>query len=186
MYDASIMFANDTKIQEPLYVAPYVLCTFHRQELIQSKEKIKNLLNALGLLNKEVPVILIAHPRTKAVISNENLEVPFTMESPFSYLKMITALKHCSMVITDSGGLQKEAYFFQKPCITIRENTEWKELVDAGVNFLAGDDGSNILSLYHKIKTTQTDFSKPLYGDGNASGLIIETIRKFIQERQVI
>jgi UDP-GlcNAc3NAcA epimerase len=186
MYDASVMFAQESDKQEPVYHAPYALCTFHRQELIQSRDKLASVLNALALLNKEIPVILVTHPRTKAAINALGIALAFRVDAPLSYLQMASALKHCSFVITDSGGLQKEAYFFQKRCITVRENTEWKELVDAGVNFLAGDDGSNILSLYKKIKTTEGDFSKPLYGDGHASTFIINTIRQFLTQRQAI
>ena len=83
-------------------------------------------------------------------------------------------MSHCSLVMTDSGGLQKEAYFFRKMCITLREETEWVELVDAGCNVLAGTELSDILATYHKVKSlrTQPSFDQHFYGHGHAAKTI--------------
>jgi UDP-GlcNAc3NAcA epimerase len=184
MLDAALMFAAESKTPDMMIKSRFALCTFHRQQLIESPEKVKTLLNHLISLNKEIPVILVAHPRTRQVISALHLDLPIIITPPLSYLEMLHVVKEASLVITDSGGLQKEAYFFKKPCITIRHNTEWKELVDAGVNVLAGDDGSGILDAYRKFELMKPDFSQPFYGDGNAARKIIDTIRQFINQRK--
>jgi UDP-GlcNAc3NAcA epimerase len=184
MLDAALMFAPESKAPATDIRKPYALCTFHRQQLVESKKRLQRLLKEIILLNEKLPVLLVAHPRTKQVIAALHLRLPFMVIEPLSYLEMIHVIKESSCIITDSGGLQKEAYFFRKPCITIRENTEWKELLGAGVNKLAGDDGRNILSAYHELTSMQLDFSLKYYGDGNAAALIIDIIRKFLNERQ--
>ena len=93
------------------------------------------------------------------------------------YLKMTWLLANCSVVITDSGGLQKEAYFHKKPCLTLREETEWSELVENGVNVLAGWRKSDILDSFKKVLLIpENKFSKQLYGDGNCSAFILEKL----------
>jgi UDP-GlcNAc3NAcA epimerase len=184
MLDASLMFAGESKRPAEMTEGPFALCTFHRHQLIASPEKVKTLLNHLIALNKEIPVMLVAHPRTKQVVSAMQIDLPFSIFPPLSYLEMLHVIKEASLVITDSGGLQKEAYFFKKPCITIRHNTEWKELVNAGVNVLAGDDGAGMSEAYQKLGMVKPDFSQPFYGDGNAAGKIIDIIRQFIIQRK--
>jgi len=88
---------------------------------------------------------------------------------------MVWLLEHCHLVMTDSGGLQKEAYFFQKPCVTLRDETEWVELVEAGANTLAGTDTTAILKAFAEAKT-QTITAGGLYGDGHSAHAIVEKI----------
>jgi UDP-GlcNAc3NAcA epimerase len=128
--------------------------------------------------------VLVAHPRTRELINRIYSTTPIIVHRPLSYLEMLYALQHSECLITDSGGLQKEAYFMQKPCITLRHNTEWTELVDAGVNFLAGDKGENIHTLYHQLKSLDFDFSKKFYGDGKTAEFITEKILSFLKERK--
>lgn len=161
MLDAALTFATESKVPAVMIEGAFALCTFHRQQLIESPEKVKRLLDRLMALNKEIPLLLVAHPRTKQVITGLGVDIPFSISSPLTYLEMLHVVKESSLVITDSGGLQKEAYFFKKPCITIRHNTEWKELVNAGVNMLAGDDGYGILDAYRKFEMIKPDFSQP-------------------------
>jgi UDP-GlcNAc3NAcA epimerase len=87
-------------------------------------------------------------------------------------------LKHCKLVITDSGGLQKEAFFFQKNCVTLRNETEWIELVVNGYNQLAGCDAEKIYSTYQTMLNRENDFSKNLYGNGKACQVIVSTLLK--------
>lgn len=123
------------------------------------------------------------HPRTKGKLSaigyyTNNSHILFI--EPVGYLEMVWMLKHCRLVMTDSGGLQKEAYFFDKYCITLRDETEWVELVKHGYNFLAGDDKGKIISLYNHISDKNNIEQKtPLYGNGNAGDLIVETLRNY-------
>jgi len=90
---------------------------------------------------------------------------------------MIYLLKNCNMVLTDSGGLQKEAFFFHKPCITLRDETEWIELVENGYNILAGADKEVIMNCWQEMMKRELDFDKDLYGDGRAARKIIENIK---------
>ncbi len=98
---------------------------------------------------------------------------------PISEDERIELLKHCRLVLTDSGGLQKEAYFFGKHCVTLRDQTEWTELVKSGVNILAGADTEKIIEAVSTMSTKESDFSVDLYGNGLAS----ENIRKSIETR---
>ena len=92
---------------------------------------------------------------------------------------MIQLLKNCAIVLTDSGGLQKEAFFFKKHCITLREETEWIELVEHGYNVLAGNDKRKIFDNYQTMLTKTSDFSQNLYGNGHSSETIAELLAEF-------
>jgi len=93
-----------------------------------------------------------------------------------SYFDMIELLKNTRIVLTDSGGVQKEAFFFAKPCVTLRDETEWVELVDKGFNRLGGAEKDKIINAYNEMKDKQFDFKVDLYGNGRASNNIIEAI----------
>ena len=84
------------------------------------------------------------------------------------------------MVITDSGGLQKEAYFCKKMCVTVRDNTEWTELLGAGVNIIAGTKYESIITAYERAKTLHPSFSNSFYGDGNSASIIVTEIMKYL------
>jgi UDP-GlcNAc3NAcA epimerase len=98
---------------------------------------------------------------------------------PVGYFEMIWLLFNCSCVITDSGGLQKEAFFFKKPCITVREETEWVELIHNNVNFLTGSDKDKIIDTFNHINEVPIDFSMNLYGQGDTGRLILEELVNF-------
>jgi UDP-GlcNAc3NAcA epimerase len=100
----------------------------------------------------------------------------FNLIDPVGYFDMIMLLKSCELVITDSGGVQKEAFFFGKHCITLREQTEWVELVEKGFNMLVGSDLIKLKNAFETFKTKQSDFSINLYGKGKASKIIAETL----------
>ena len=91
---------------------------------------------------------------------------------------MLGFLRHCKFVITDSGGLQKEAFFFKKPCVVLREETEWIELVEHGSNVLAGANYNHILDAVKTVESGEYDFSLRLYGDGEAGKKIVEALVK--------
>ena len=96
---------------------------------------------------------------------------------PFSYLDTLAALQSCKLVATDSGGLQKEAYFFRKPCITLRNETEWVELVECGYNRLAGSDPKLILNCFGQMRQNPPSFENcTLYGDGHAGERVARTL----------
>lgn len=155
---------------------PFVLATIHRQENTDDPLKLKSIFDALNEISKVTKVVLPIHPRTSNILSKSGIKSEFESIDPVGYLDMIQLLKNCEMVLTDSGGVQKEAYFFQKHCITLRDETEWSELVEKGYNLLAGNDQARILEAYHKLRSKSSDFSQNLYGNGHAS----ETIAKLL------
>lgn len=157
----------------------YILCTIHRAENTDDPLRLKNIVDALNEIASETQVILPIHPRTRKIIDNLGYSLEkITVIDPVGYLEMVWLIDHCSLVMTDSGGLQKEAFFFAKPCITLRDETEWVELVEHGFNVLGGANKNTILSLY-KSHTFATDFSINLYGGGEACHSIIEEILNF-------
>lgn len=158
----------------------FVLATVHRQENSDNHNNLKSIVDALNQINKSTQVVVPLHPRTKKIIANLNLAPRFTIIDPVGYLDMVELLKNCALVITDSGGLQKEAFFFKKSCVTLREQTEWTELVDGNFNTLAGVNTEQIIEAYNRMMSNSANFNVNLYGDGNASEKIAELIKQFL------
>ena len=177
MYDAALFYKN--KSQKPNFELPdeFVLATIHRAENTDSKEKLAIIIEAFNEIHKEIPVILTLHPRTKQYIEKYSLKPEFLLIDPVGYLEMIYLINHSKMILTDSGGLQKEAYFFKKPCVTLRDETEWIELVDSGANILSEISFENIVSAFNLMQHRDIDFSKELYGDGMAAKGIVDFIK---------
>jgi len=154
----------------------YILCTIHRAENTDGEIKLKSIFNALNEIAKEKQIILPLHPRTKKIVKNLNINLDkLTILEPVGYLEMVWLIDNCSLVMTDSGGLQKEAYFFKKQCITLRDETEWVELVENGFNTLVGANQEKIIKAYH----TNSSFKKVdinLYGEGRACQNIIKEL----------
>jgi UDP-GlcNAc3NAcA epimerase len=184
MFDAFLFYQQNALRPEsmPSNLYEFCLCTFHRAENTDDSQKITDIHTALIKISKDIPVILPVHPRTEQALKRNGLSFDnqpnvFTID-PVGYLQMVWLLKKCVFVITDSGGLQKETYFAKKKCITIREETEWVELVKSGVNLLTGSNVDSILTAH----STSVDFDGTdldLYGDGNASEKICQTLLRF-------
>ncbi|HRN40934.1 MAG TPA: UDP-N-acetylglucosamine 2-epimerase (non-hydrolyzing) [Vicingus sp.] len=156
----------------------YVLCTIHRQENTDDLARLSQLINAINEINSSIQVVLPLHPRTRNIISKNNIKVNAKMIAPVGYLDMLNLTKNAKLVLTDSGGLQKEAFMLKKFCITLRNETEWVELIENEVNFLAGADTKKIVSLaLNKLKTPFT-CNKNLYGGGKASEKIVDYLLK--------
>lgn len=184
MLDAALYYsersAQKSKILRTLELEPnFVLATVHRQESTDNPQNLNGIIDALNAIHVERQVIVPLHPRTKKIIEASGIKMNFTTIPPVGYFDMVELLKHCSLVITDSGGLQKEAFFFEKSCVTLRAETEWIELVEGGYNVLAGSDSETIVECYRKMVKSHPDFSASLYGLGNASAQIAETIKLF-------
>ena len=181
MLDAFNYYAdNNIEVTQP--GKPFILCTLHREALLQTPEKLINVIDALNKINSIIPVLLPAHPALRRKIIELKLQTDFTITEPVGYLKMITYLKACRLVITDSGGLQKDAYFSKKICITLRDETEWTELVKAKVNFLAGDSSEkNILATFNKAVNNLSTFDGEFYGKGNAAEIIVKEIENYLR-----
>ena len=180
MQDAALFYAgisdqhSTIMAQLNLENAPFCLATLHRQENTDDPKKLKNIFDALNEINRTTRIVLPIHPRTRKIMTEAGIHPSFELIDPVGYLDMIQLLKNCRTVLTDSGGLQKESYFFKKYCITLRDETEWIELVQNGYNLLAGNDPSKILEAYLELLSKASDFSGNLYGDGHASEIIAE------------
>jgi UDP-GlcNAc3NAcA epimerase len=154
----------------------YHLATLHRAENTDDLQKLSDLVSTINILHKHIPVIIPLHPRTKASIDQYELNLDCVVVEPVGYFDMIHLLKHCNTVLTDSGGLQKEAYFFRKPCVTLRDETEWVELTNNGFNILAGTNQQRILEAVNMFSTQKIDWEKRLFGDGQAGNRIVEEL----------
>lgn len=175
MYDCFLHFSN--KQQKPvdlnITTNKYVLATIHRAENTDNPNNLTNIITFLNKLTEAYQVILPLHPRTKKVIEQSNHEIKFTIIDPVGYLEMIWLLNNCEFVVTDSGGLQKEAYFAKKKCITLRSETEWVELVDSGWNILKNPEAE---INFNPITLSEIAEMVSLYGDGNSAINIVKLI----------
>jgi UDP-GlcNAc3NAcA epimerase len=171
MQDSALYFAQHAKAPDGVsFPSRFILATLHRAENTDDKERLKSILGAMNQLHKETaPVVLPLHPRTQAAIRKFNLKLDVHVIEPLGYLEMIWLLKHCDLVLTDSGGVQKESFFFGKRCVTLRDETEWEELVTAGANRLAGADRVTIVEAAQASVGRPIDTSLELYGGGNAA-----------------
>ena len=156
----------------------FILCTIHREENTNDAEKLKSIINALNRISDEIEVILPLHPRTKKCLDLNKTKLKFRTYDPLGYLDMLKFLDHSSLVITDSGGLQKEAFFLKKNCVTLREQTEWTELVENGFNVVTGSDENIIYDSYKMMIEKKNNFDINLYGKGNACQIILDTLFK--------
>jgi UDP-GlcNAc3NAcA epimerase len=182
MQDAALYYAVKAEMKsdilKKLNLSKFVLGTIHRQENTNSIEKLTNIVAGLNEINRQIPVVVPIHPRTRKILAQQNIIPEFELREPVGYLDMIMLLKNCELVITDSGGVQKEAFFFGKHCITLREQTEWVELVENGYNILVGSDTLKLSQAFKFFKTQKSDFSVDFYGKGQAAKVIAEIIQK--------
>jgi UDP-GlcNAc3NAcA epimerase len=175
MQDGAIFYKNLAVKPSCNIENNYILSTIHRAENTDDIHRLKAIIEALNEISREKQVILPLHPRTKNIIKQNDIQINFTIIDPIGYLEMVWLIDHCDLVMTDSGGLQKEAFFFEKPCITLRDETEWVELVENGFNTLVGANKEKILDTYH-AQSFSLDFNIDLYGGGQASKNIIENL----------
>ena len=146
----------------------FYLCTVHRAENTDDAGKLREIMQALDEL--PLPVVVPLHPRTKKKLGELNISVGSNIKliDPVGYLDMLQLLQSSLVVLTDSGGLQKEAYYIGVPCVTLRAETEWTETVDAGWNRLAGHEHQRILDAVKAARTLPAERPE-LYGDGKAA-----------------
>ena len=182
MYDAVLMFKEIAKSKSGLLKeldvnsGEYILTTIHRAENTNDINRLRNMIEALNESGEKI--ILPLHPRTKKFIEgyglnfNENIKVI----DPIGYLEMLMLEENSKMIVTDSGGVQKEAYFMGKPCITMRDETEWVETVACGWNVVVGTDKSKILDNIRNFKPTR--IQQAIFGDGNAAQKILNIINE--------
>ncbi|NBW71703.1 MAG: UDP-N-acetylglucosamine 2-epimerase (non-hydrolyzing) [Flavobacteriia bacterium] len=193
MYDNSLYFSamseQKSKILEELEITTneFILCTIHRDTNTDDTSNLNAIFRALLRIQKtsNFKIVLPLHPRTRDKLNShldENLLTEinqnknFKIIPPTGFLDIISLEKNARLIITDSGGLQKEAFFFQKPCVILRDQTEWIEIVENGNALIAG---ANELKIISSVETLikRTDFTYPnLYGDGNAANFICKKI----------
>ena len=183
MLDAAMYYQAQSSKKAKIFQSPpkedFALATIHRQESTDDGEKLRSIFKALDLLNKDLKVILPLHPRTQKKLDEFSIKTDIEIISPVGYFDMIQLLSHCKLVVTDSGGLQKEAFFFKKPCVTLREETEWVELIVHGVNVLAGSGTEKIISATNKVLNQKMNFDINLYGDGNTGKQIVKELELY-------
>ena len=183
MQDAALFFAEHARCPKEVSVpGEFILATLHRAENTDDAGRLSSLVNALNQVHKNIaPVILPLHPRTRAAIQELGLDIKIKTIDPVGYLEMLWLLAHCGLVMTDSGGLQKEAFFFGRACVTLRDQTEWVELVEIGANQLVGADAVAIFEAVKRHYGRNVEDNNSLYGGGDASVRIVETL---IEEAQ--
>ena len=180
MYDAALFYAKKAEqipeIVDKIPKEKYILCTIHRAENTDNLVRLKSIFEALDVINKEIKVILPLHPRTKAILEKEKINTNVSIIEPVGYLVMTQLTKNCEMVITDSGGLQKESYFFEKKCLILRDTTEWVELVENGYAMLAGYEKERILAKYQHLIIGAVNGKTQLYGNGKSAFEIVNKL----------
>ena len=173
MYEASLYYRKNNSIK--IDDKDFILLTIHRQENTDNIERLSSIVKAINLLQNE-KFIFPVHPRTRRILIQNNLEFGnhVKMIDPIGYFEMIAYEENCKCVLTDSGGVQKEAFFFGKPCITMRDSTEWVELVETGWNTLTGANSEKIIKSVQSIRCPSKVPS--LYGNGDCAELICKEI----------
>lgn len=193
MHDAALFYGakaeEKSRILETLGLESkrFVLATVHRAENTDDAARLKGIMDALTEIGEETPVILPIHPRTrkKLELVAPSLLTPNASGvqyiDPVGYLDMVMLEKNARVIVTDSGGVQKEAYFHGVPCVTVRDETEWVELVEIGANYVAGTETQGILKLFRQAeKKDLSNFSgelKTLYGDGDSAYKIVKILK---------
>lgn len=184
MLDAAQLF-------QPLARAPhadlpdrFVLATIHRAENTDDPQRLAEIVAGLNAVHGELmPVVLPLHPRTRGAIARQGLSLQCTTLEPVGYLQMLWLLERCSMVATDSGGLQKEAYFFGKPCVTVRDQTEWVELVELGANLLTPPDRRSVVDNAREALSLDIQPDLTIYGGGASARSIAQFLAREADER---
>ncbi|RMG77071.1 MAG: UDP-N-acetylglucosamine 2-epimerase (non-hydrolyzing) [Bacteroidetes bacterium] len=178
MQDAALFYASklhEKELQTSDFQDNFILCTLHRAENTDDKNRLSQIVEALNEIHHTIkPVVLPLHPRTKKKLDEHNLKLEVNTVNPLGYFDMINLIQKCDLVMTDSGGLQKEAFFFKKHCVTLRDQTEWVELLENGFNTLAGADKTLIIQSVSDMLNKISDFDKDLYGKGKATQRIAE------------
>jgi UDP-GlcNAc3NAcA epimerase len=184
MYDATVQFRDiaekHSKALETYNLAPkdYILATIHRAENTNDPERMSGILE--GLKSSALKIVLPLHPRTRGVLKNQCFKIPDNIQviDPIGYFDMQVLEANAKIIATDSGGVQKEAYFHGVPCITLRDETEWVELVAAKANILTGADAAKIKDAIANFMTHDIQVEN-IYGDGTAAQTIADILHRW-------
>ena len=188
MFDAALHFGakaqRASRILDTLSLKPreYVLATLHRAENTDNRVRLAAIIRGLEALSAVIQVVLPLHPRTRSAIRRAGLlrGNSIRMIDPVGYLDMVMLERHARLITTDSGGVQKEAYFYRVPCATLRNETEWVELVESGWNALVPPTSAD--GVYRRLSRILRGFRPPrsgkqLYGNGKAATVILQHLK---------
>ena len=179
MLDGINLIINKVNFTNPVNY-PYIICTIHRQENTDDIRKFEDIIAGLNEISKAMKIVFPMHPRTKRLLKKNNLKINknIILEEPMNYFNFLTYIKNCELVITDSGGLQKESYFMKKNCLVVREETEWTELIENKNNIICGTDKEKIITNFKNRNELNNSFEKSFYGNGNSANLIIKILKQ--------
>lgn len=198
MYDNSLYFSQlsqrNTKIVKDLCLKRngFILSTIHRNNNTDEPKRLESIIKALIHISEaeNITIVLPLHPRTKKqlpvnlsvdtyqrLISNKNVRII----PPVSFFDIIELEKNAQIVMTDSGGVQKEAFFFEKPCVILRSETEWVEIIDNNAGIIADANYEHIILAYKTLSGSKIEFP-PLFGDGHAANRILQTIKDYLYQ----
>ncbi len=195
MYDILRVVLQDVRKSEASIIKKYglekgryILATVHRAENTDNIKNLINIIDGLSEISRVIDVILPLHPRTSKILKENKLEKRLNgiqVIKPLSYNEMLILEKNSRIIFTDSGGVQKEAFWLKIPCVTMRDRTEWVETIRAGYNILTGADRVKIIKAFEKFQQgIKTDNNLlDVYGDGNAAKKIVKFIRNYLRCR---
>ena len=180
MQDSALFFAQRAAAPRDFDLPDnFILTTLHRAENTDDPARLAAIVSALNDIHETVAsVVLPLHPRTRVAIAKAGLKLKVHIIDPVGYLEMIWLLQRCGLVLTDSGGVQKEAFFFGKACVTMRDQTEWVELLDVGANELVSAKQDNIVATVSRRYGQIVEDQQQLYGGGQAAKRIAECLSR--------
>jgi UDP-GlcNAc3NAcA epimerase len=185
MYDVALYYRERAKAQSKvlqvhgLHEKGFALATCHRAENTDDPARLEGIVSALAEIAIDMPVVLPLHPRTRKLLQQFGLEHhlgTLIVVDPLPFLDMVALEQAAKMILTDSGGVQKEAFFYQVPCITMRDETEWVETVELGWNRVVGASREAILAAYAAMATNTPEAGGKPYGEGRAAERILALI----------
>lgn len=182
MLDAALLFKDKAREQSSLLSnlglagKPFILATIHRAENLDDPEALGEILKALHILHKSMPVIFPVHPRTRQIIEQHRIPLQLLTVPPIGYLDMIALAQACQYVVTDSGGLAREAFFFHKPSVIVMQTPFWPEIFEQGPSLQASADSDDILKKFQALGSKGKPFNTTIFGDGTAAEKISEIL----------
>lgn len=191
MFDSILKYARLADVRSDILAKlglkrkEYILVTIHRAENTDNKERLRGIFEALKNINKDIGIILPLHPRTGKVVRESGIDVSgLEVIEPVSYLDMICLEKNAKVICTDSGGMQKEAYFCKVPCITLRDETEWEETLESGWNRLVEAETDRIQTCMEDVisESWNTKPQVSQFGDGKAAEKISRVISSALEK----
>ena len=184
-----VMNLRKRNIQDEMFIKEleldkkaYILCTLHRKENTNDLKRLKSIFSALSSISKQIKVILPIHPRTKKILEENKIRIgpDMIIVEPLAYEDFLKLQLNSMCILTDSGGLQKEAFFNSIPCITLRYETEWIETVESGWNIIAGAESASIKEAWFNLDKQSRKEDYHPYGQGDASKKIVNSIKTYL------